>query len=244
MANDPTGITGHVSWELTDENGEVKATGQTKNLITQVGDQVYGERAVNIASSAKTLTAITTGTTAVATTSAAHGFSVGDVVTISGVTPSGYNGSWAISAVGSATTFSFYVGTALGAGTAFGTATGENSALPVGMKLGTGNTAVAKTGAGAALVTYLSNSHQAFDATYPQSSLGSGRVITYKVTYAAGKATSAATPITEVVIFNDFLADATSPAANTICRAILAGIGSKQATDTLTITWTATLLGA
>lgn len=36
-----------------------------------------------------------------------------------------------------------------------------------GMKLGTGTTAAAKNGAGAALVTYLSGSNVAFDASYP-----------------------------------------------------------------------------
>lgn len=166
---DKSGIIGEVQWELRDEFGNLKSEGKAKNLITQVGDQMYGERAVGIASP---------------------------------------------------------------------------PAAPVGMKLGTGSTAVAKTGAGAALVTYLTNSDQAFDATYPQSSLSTGRVITYKVTYAAGKATSASTAITEAVIYSDTTADATSTAANTVARVLLAGIASKQSTDTLTITWTHTLLGA
>src|SRR4051812_17772559 len=60
------------------------------------------------------------------------------------------------------------------------------STLPVGMKLGTGSGAVAKTGTGSALVTYLSDSHQVFDGSYPQEA---GGVATYKVSYAAGKAT-------------------------------------------------------
>ena len=38
--------------------------------------------------------------------------------------------------------------------------------------------------------------------------------------------------------------DATSAAAATISRAILSGIASKQAGDTLTVTWTHTILGA
>ena len=91
------------------------------------------------------------------------------------------------------------------------------SSLPAqvtGFKLGTGSTAPAKSGAGAALVTY-----------------------------AAGKATTASA-ITEVVLVTDTLADATSTAANTISRALLSGIGSKGASDTLTVTWTHTLLGA
>jgi hypothetical protein len=118
----------------------------------------------------------------------------------------------------------------------------STSALPTGMKLGTGSTAVAKTGAGAALVTYLAGSNKAFDATFPSEA---GGVVTYKRTYAPGEATSASTPITEVVIVTDTIAtDATSAAAATISRAILSGIASKQAGDTLTVTWTHTILGA
>lgn len=118
-----------------------------------------------------------------------------------------------------------------------------SSGLPAqvtGMKLGTGSTAVAKSGAGAALVTYLSNSHQAIDGGYPTAASG---VVTWRATYAAGKATTAS-PITEAVLCTDTLADATSTAANTIARVLLSGIGSKGASDTLTVTWTHTLLGA
>lgn len=245
VLTDESGIWGEVHAQLFDQYGNLKSECRTKNLVTQVGDQYYGDRAAQIAGSALTLTVITNVATAICTTSAAHGLSVGDVITIAGVTPSGYNGKWVVSTVPSATTFGIYVGTALGAGTGFGTATPNQSlGAAVGMKLGTGSTAVAKTGAGAALVTYLTNSHQIFDSTWPQSSLSTSRVIQYKVTYAAGKATSASTAITEVVIFLDFLADATSTAANTTARALLAGIGSKQTTDTLTVTWNHNLLGA
>lgn len=114
-------------------------------------------------------------------------------------------------------------------------------ATPTGMKLGTGSTAVAKTGAGAALVTYLSGSNKAFDATFPSEAAG---VVTYKRTYAAGEATTAS-PITEVVIVTETIStDATSTAANTAARALLTGIGSKGASDVLTITWQNTILGA
>jgi hypothetical protein len=117
-------------------------------------------------------------------------------------------------------------------------------ATPTGMKLGTGSTSAAKTGAGAALTTYLTDSHQAFDATYPQSSLsGSARRVTYIVTYAPGKATSAS-PITEAVIVNETLADATSAAAATVARCIITGVGSKGAGETLTITWVHDLMGS
>lgn len=162
-------IVGHVLWELHDEEGNLKASGEVSNLITQVGDQRYAEA---------------------------------------------------------------------GAGVAGG------PAAPTGMKLGTGSTAVAKTGAGAALVTYLTDSHLGFDATFPSSALnGAARRITYKCTFVAGKATSAGTNITEAVIVNEALANATSSAANTIARVLLPNPAAKQATDSLTITWTHDLQG-
>jgi hypothetical protein len=125
-----------------------------------------------------------------------------------------------------------------------GAAVSSPPATPTGMKLGSGSTAAAKSGAGAVLTTYLTNSHLAFDATYPQSSLyGSARRITYVCTFGPGKATTAS-PITEAVIVNNTLTDATSAEAATIARTILVGIGSKGAGETLTITWTHDLMGA
>lgn len=116
-----------------------------------------------------------------------------------------------------------------------------SSAAPTGMRLGTGATAPAKTGAGSALVTYLSGSNKAFDATYPSAV---GGVASYRTTYAAGEGTTAS-PVTEVVINNDTIAtNATSAAAATISRALLTGIGSKGASDTLTVSWGHSILGA
>jgi hypothetical protein len=162
-AVDANAIRGNLVIERHDENGELIERFEDSNIVTQVGDQMYGERGAGI---------------------------------------------------------------------------GAAPAVPTGMKLGTGGTAVAKTGAGAALVTYLSTSNKAFDATYPQSSLnGAVRRITYKRTYAAGEATTASA-ITEAVIVNDTIAtDATSVAANTISRILVTGISAKGASDTLTATW-------
>lgn len=115
------------------------------------------------------------------------------------------------------------------------------SATPTGIKLGTSTAAVAKTSTGAALNSYLSGSNKAFDATFPSVT---GGVATYKRTYAPGEATSGSA-IQEVVIVTDAISsDATSTAANTISRALLTGIASKGAGDTLTITWTHTILGS
>lgn len=114
-------------------------------------------------------------------------------------------------------------------------------AAATGMKLGTGSTAVAKSGGGSALTTYLTGSNKAFDATFPSVA---GNVATYKRTYAAGEATSGSN-ITEAVVVNDTIAtDATAAVANTISRALLSSPAPKAAGDTLTITWTHTFTGA
>lgn len=111
------------------------------------------------------------------------------------------------------------------------------------MKLGTGTTAAAKSGAGAALITYLTASNAVFDATFPSAAAvggDGGWNASYKTTWAAGTATNAA--ITEVVIANDN-ANATSSAANTYARAVFTAI-NKTASDSLAITWTHKFLGA
>ena len=60
-----------------------------------------------------TITASSNTTKATATTVAAHGFSTGNSVTISGANPTGYNGTFTIASVPSTTTFTYTVGTAL-----------------------------------------------------------------------------------------------------------------------------------
>lgn len=112
-----------------------------------------------------------------------------------------------------------------------------------GMKLGTGTTAVAKAGAGAALVTYITGSNNPFDASFPVTqNLGAGLGVNgqYKTTWAAGDVTNSA--ITEAVIVNDAGTDATSTAANTAHRIVFSAI-NKTASDSLVITWNAKFLG-
>lgn len=163
------GIIGWGFWELLDENGELKDSGQFTNLITRVGDEYYGERAAGIASPPAQVT---------------------------------------------------------------------------GMQLGTGTTAVAKTGAGAALVTLVASSLVAIDGSWPTSALsGSSRRIQWKTTWGAGVAT--ATGIAEVVLTNQSTGTQTIvPEADTIARALLSPTVNKGASDTLAITWNHDLLGA
>lgn len=113
-----------------------------------------------------------------------------------------------------------------------------------GMQLGTGTTAVAKTGAGAAIVTVVASSLVAIDASFPTSALsGSSRRIQWKTTWAAGTAT--ANNISEVVLTNQATATQTAaPASATIARALLSPVVNKAAGDTLAITWNHDLLGA
>lgn len=113
-----------------------------------------------------------------------------------------------------------------------------------GMRLGTGSTAVAKTGAGAAIVTYTTGSSIAISGGFPTSSIpASSRRIQWQTLWAAGIATVSG--LNEVVITNETpLTNVAGSAANTISRALLSPVINKGASDTLTITWNHDLLGA
>lgn len=121
-----------------------------------------------------------------------------------------------------------------------------------GMKLGTGansgGSAPSKSGGGAALTTYLTGSDHALDGSFPASSTATVgpdtvRRIQWQATWAPTEATTGS-PITEVVLVNDTLADATSTAANTISRAAISTVSSKGDQDTLIVTWNHDSLGS
>lgn len=113
-----------------------------------------------------------------------------------------------------------------------------------GMRLGTGTTAVAKTGAGAAIVTYVTASNVAITGGFPTSALnGSSRRIQWQSSWGAGVAT--ANGIAEAVVTNETpLTNVAGAAANTIARVLLSPVINKGATDTLQLTWNHDLLGA
>lgn len=163
---DVSGIKGTITVELRGPDGEIRHREVLENLITQIGDQFYGDRAAAIGS------------------------------------------------------------------------------IPVvtGMRYGTGTTAAAKTGAGAAIVTYTSGSNIAIAGSFPTSALsGASRRITWQSAWGAGVAT--ATAITEFVITNETpLTNVAGTAANTISRVVVTAF-DKGALDTLTVTWTHDLLG-
>lgn len=121
-------------------------------------------------------------------------------------------------------------------------ATVSEPAEPLAMQLGTGATAAAKTGGGAAIGSYISGSNQVFEATYPISSLnGSSRRIAWQSIWDPGDATNAAIAEVAVVTVAD---DDVASAAETVSRSVFGSTIDKQAGDTLTVTWYHDLLGA
>ncbi|MCA1845556.1 MAG: hypothetical protein LC792_20665 [Actinobacteria bacterium] len=118
--------------------------------------------------------------------------------------------------------------------------------VPTGMRLGTGTTAVAKNGAGAAIVTYAAGSNRALDGGYPTAAskgAGLGWRVNWQSTWAAGVAT--ANGLAEAVISNETpLTDVAGTAANTISRALLSPTVNKGSLDSLVITWGHDLTGA
>lgn len=114
-----------------------------------------------------------------------------------------------------------------------------------GMKLGTGVTAVAKNGAGAGMVTYISGSNELLDATASAATKGAGAGwrTTYECTWIAGDVTDA--NIEEVCLTNQAsFADDTSAVADTIARFRFAATIDKTASDELIVTWLVDFLGS
>lgn len=104
-----------------------------------------------------------------------------------------------------------------------------------GMQLGAGATTPAKTGAGAAIVTLVTNSLVGIVTGYPTSLLAAGRRrITWRSQWNAGVATG---PIAEVALVNQALATQTAaPASATIARALVTAF-SKGTDDIYIVTW-------
>jgi hypothetical protein len=117
--------------------------------------------------------------------------------------------------------------------------------IVTGMKLGTGATAAAKNGAGAAMVTYEPGSQEALDTTATEATKGAGAGwrITYVCTWIAGDVTEVA--LAEVVLTNETpLTDVTSVAGDTVARYVFPSTIDKQAGDSLVVTWQMDFLGA
>lgn len=242
-------IRGWVEYELRGPDGELKLVGAQSNLVTDTGDKFYGDRAAVILGSTVNISSSTNAAPIVITTSSAHGFAPSDkVVVASHTTNTNANGTWDIQAITS-TTITLRGTTGNGVGGAAGTVQSFTTAMVSGMRLGTGSTAAAKTGAGAAIVTYVSaiTASKAIDGGFPTSSqpggAGTARQIQWKTTWNAGEATQ--NGLAEVVLtVEQPLTDVAGSAANTIARALLSPTVNKGASDTLAVTWNHNILGA
>jgi hypothetical protein len=125
--------------------------------------------------------------------------------------------------------FQMYVDRALGIAGA--------PAAPTGMQLGTGTTAPATTGAGAAIVTLVASSLVTLTSTTTGAGTGTARRATYVATWGAGVAT--ATGLAEMALVNQATGTQTAaPASATIARVLISPTKDKGAADTLTATWT------
>ncbi len=240
------GMRGYGFVEVRDEHGALSGLSVFKNLITKVGDNWYAERAARILGSATNIVSSTNATPIVVTANS-HGLGTGDeVIVASHTTNTNANGTWNISAV-TTNTLTLQGTTGNGVGGATGTVQGLTLPYVTGMKLGTGTTAVAKSGAGAAIVTYVGSltASKALDANFPTSTRDvPGCQIAYKTTWNAGEATSG-TNWGEVVLTNETaLADDAGTAANTIARALISPTQAKLAGDVMSITWNQIALGA
>ena len=112
-----------------------------------------------------------------------------------------------------------------------------------GMKVGSSTTAAAKSGAGAALVTYVTTGNKVFDAGFPTTEnlgAGLGWTTTYQCTFGAGVGTGT---LAEIVLVTDAESNATSVAADTIARVTFTSV-VKAAGDSLTIGWAHKQLGS
>lgn len=117
--------------------------------------------------------------------------------------------------------------------------------IVTGMRLGTGATAASKSGAGAAIVTYITGSQEALDtaATHSDKGAGLGHRTTHVCTWIAGDVTNGA--IAEVVLTDETpLTDTAGVAGDTVARFVFGATIDKQAGDSLEVTWNVDVLGA
>lgn len=112
-----------------------------------------------------------------------------------------------------------------------------------GMKLGTATTAAAKSGAGSYIAAgdYVSGSAKALDNSTPKAGL-TDDIVQFRRLWAAGEGTSA--NINRVSICDNTTDAGEADATHTYAIAVFSGAINKGASDTLTVTWNVTYLGA
>jgi hypothetical protein len=112
-----------------------------------------------------------------------------------------------------------------------------------GMKLGTATTTASKTGAGSYIATgdYVSGSAKALDDSTPKAG-ATDDIVQFRRLWAAGEGTD--TNINRVSICDNTTDAGEADAAHTYAISVFSGAINKGASDTLTVTWNVTYLGA
>jgi len=112
-----------------------------------------------------------------------------------------------------------------------------------GMKLGTATTAASKSGAGSfiAVGDYVSGSAKALDDSTPKQG-AAANICQFRRLWAAGEATNS--NINRVAIVDNTTDAGEADATHTYAIAVFSGAINKGASDTLTVTWNVTYLGA
>jgi len=112
-----------------------------------------------------------------------------------------------------------------------------------GMKLGTATTSAAKNGAGSYIATgdYVSGSAKALDDSTPKQG-ASANICQFRRLWAAGEGTNS--NINRVAIVNNTTDAGEADATGTFAISVFSSAINKGASDTLTVTWNVTYLGA
>jgi hypothetical protein len=112
-----------------------------------------------------------------------------------------------------------------------------------GMKLGTATTTAAKNGAGSYIASgdYISGSAKALDDSTPKAG-ATNDIVQFRRLFAAGEATNS--NINRVSICDNTTDGAEADATGTYAISVFSGAINKGASDTLTVTWNVTYLGA
>jgi len=121
---DPT-LTGNNGWRRITQDGPGAppiVTDAATTTLTITSGSPDGITPVGALGGAPISAAINTLEVVTITTTINHGFNVGDIVVVYGVTPSQYNGTYTIAAVPTLRSFTYNVNAIWGAGTSFGTA--------------------------------------------------------------------------------------------------------------------------
>lgn len=140
-AGNPTTVV-QVNRGLSDQTGDLLQNRNSSNTVlggaNALAQTFTGSTAPITVGTGGAVSGTSSGTTATLTTASAHGLAVGDLVTIAGMTPSGYNGTYLVGTVPTTTSFTVTTsGSNLGNSTVSGTVSAPAQASITARSAGT-----------------------------------------------------------------------------------------------------------